>query len=202
MVCRLQNFCKRSLYSCCTSGLKLPQEYRISSVKTKLRALIYCVYWYQIIIRIGTLGSNLHFSLYKLAVGTKIISNLWCNSCTTNVYRNSATGKPPSLLRWNLRQTDTEISVWIRPWGGTKPEHFQSHAFQAPWKNIIRTRCVSHSTCQRLIRLTHIERKAFGSIWVYNFLAWKPLHMVNLTLKMNLWGQIYHAKRFSGQKME
>ena len=39
-------------------------------------------------------------------------------------------------------------------------------------------------------------------LWVFNFLAWKPLRMVNLTSKMNFRGQIYHAKWFSGQKVE
>ena len=38
--------------------------------------------------------------------------------------------------------------------------------------------------------------------WVFNFLAWKPLHMVNLTSKMYFLGQVYHLKWFSGQKIE
>ena len=38
--------------------------------------------------------------------------------------------------------------------------------------------------------------------WVFNFLAWKPLRMVNLTLKIHFWGQVYHVKWFSGQKVE
>ena len=38
--------------------------------------------------------------------------------------------------------------------------------------------------------------------WVFNFLAWKPFHMVNLTLKIHFWGQISHLKWFSGQKVE
>ena len=37
---------------------------------------------------------------------------------------------------------------------------------------------------------------------VFNFLAWKPLHMVNLTSKYEFLGQIYHVKWFSGQKVE
>ena len=37
---------------------------------------------------------------------------------------------------------------------------------------------------------------------VFNFLAWKPLHLVNLTLNFLFWGHIDHVKGFSGQKIE
>ena len=62
MLGKLCNFCKHSLYSCCTQGLKLPPDCRISSTKTKLRALISpgTRKLYQ-----DTLGIDIHFSLYK-----------------------------------------------------------------------------------------------------------------------------------------
>ena len=37
---------------------------------------------------------------------------------------------------------------------------------------------------------------------VFNFLDWKPFHMVNLTSKIHIWGQIYHVKWFPGHKIE
>ena len=50
------------------------------------------------------------------------------------------------------------------------------------------------------------RNRSNGASWVLSvgihFLAWKPLYMVNLTLNMNFWGQIYHVKWFYGQKVE
>ena len=77
----------------CTPSLKLPQEYRFSSTKTKLRALIHRVYHnWKIILEPWRLTSI--FIIYISSVSNKITSNLGYNSCTTNVYNNCRAPKP------------------------------------------------------------------------------------------------------------
>ena len=88
---------------------------------------------------------------------------------------------------------------WKPGWACTWPWPWQNQKFQNFFLFRGRTRFKPS-----LVFMLSLVCSTFKFMYprVINFLAWKPLHMVNLTSKYESLGQIYHVKWFSGQKIE